>query len=125
MLFPLEGGTLLSYVEVVPLLTIANYVQHSKKTKVLPNREFLEQEVTIKLQRPKRSPRRISSQPHPIDWQCGSCGCSDANQFRRSGHYRRQLETGCGHLETLRVPMPRMVGCCELVARCMTRPGTT
>ena len=67
--------------------------------------EFLEQEVTIKLGRAKRSPRRISSEIRPIDWQCASCGCTDANQFIRDGHYRRQLETGWGHLDTLRVPM--------------------
>ena len=58
--------------------------------------EFLEQEVTTKLGRPKRSPRRMSSQARPIDWQCACCGCSDANQFTRDGHYRRSLETGWG-----------------------------
>src|SRR5437667_3629916 len=67
--------------------------------------EFLEQEVTTKLGRAIRSPRRMSSQPRPIDWQCGHCGCTDAHQFTRDGHYRRSLETGWGHLETLRVPM--------------------
>jgi len=67
--------------------------------------EFLEQEVTTKLGRPKRSPRRMSSQARPIDWQCACCGCSDANQFTRDGHYRRSLETGWGHLDVLRVPM--------------------
>jgi putative transposase len=67
--------------------------------------EFLEQEVTIKLGRAKRSPRRITSQPRPIDWQCAHCGCSDAHQFTRDGHYRRSLETGWGHLDTLQVPM--------------------
>jgi len=67
--------------------------------------EFLEQEVTIKLGRAKRSPRRISSEIRPIDWQCAHCGCTDANQFTRDGHYRRSLETGWGHLESLRVPM--------------------
>ena len=67
--------------------------------------EFLEQEVTFKLGRPKRSPRRMSSQARPIDWQCAHCGCTDANQFTRDGHYRRSLETGWGHLDMLRVPM--------------------
>jgi hypothetical protein len=67
--------------------------------------EFLEQEVTIKLGRAKRRPRPMSSQPRLIDWQCASCGCSDANQFTRDGHYRRSLETGRGHLDTLQVPM--------------------
>ena len=45
--------------------------------------EFLEQEVTTKLGRAKRSPRRISSQARPVDWQCAPCGCSDANQFTK------------------------------------------
>ena len=67
--------------------------------------EFLEQEVTIKLGRAKRSPRPMSGQPRLIDWQCAHCGCTDANQFIRDGHYRRCLETGWGHLDTLRVPM--------------------
>src|SRR5258708_22805221 len=72
-------------------------------TKVL--QEFLEQEVTIKLGRARRRPRPMSSQPRLIDWQCASCGCSDANQFTRDGHYRRSLETGWGHVDTLQVPM--------------------
>jgi hypothetical protein len=67
--------------------------------------EVLEQEVTTKLGRAIRSPRRISSQARPINWQCAHCGCTDANQFTRDGHYRRSLETGWGHLETVRVPM--------------------
>lgn len=67
--------------------------------------EFLEQEVTTKLGRPKRSPRQVSSQARPIDWHCAHCGCSDANQFTRDGHYRRRLETGWGHLDVVRVPM--------------------
>lgn len=67
--------------------------------------EFLEHEVTTKLGRAPRSPRQVSSQPRPIDWQCAGCGCSDANQFTRDGHYRRTLQTGWGHLEHLRVPM--------------------
>jgi hypothetical protein len=67
--------------------------------------EFLEQEVTTKLGRPKRSPRQVSRQARPVDWHCAHCGCSDANQFIRDGHYRRRLETGWGHLDSLRVPM--------------------
>jgi hypothetical protein len=50
--------------------------------------EFLEQEVTTKLARPKRSPRQVSAQTRPIDWQCAHCACNDANQFTRDGHYR-------------------------------------
>ena len=67
--------------------------------------ELLEQEVTTKLGRSKCSPRRVSSQPRAIDWCCAFCGSSDANQFTRDGHYRRRLETGWGHLDTLRVSM--------------------
>ena len=87
--------------------------------------EFLEQEVTIKLGRAKRSPRRITSQPRPIDWQCAQCGCTDANQFTRDGHYRRSLETGWGHLDTVWVPMLECQ-CCEhdVVAQFTpTQPG--
>jgi hypothetical protein len=60
--------------------------------------EFLEAEVTAKLGREKEQIRRISSQPRTIDWQC-------ANQFIRDGHYRRNLGTGWGHVNDLRVPM--------------------
>ncbi|HLZ61492.1 MAG TPA: transposase [Ktedonosporobacter sp.] len=67
--------------------------------------EFLEAEVTAKLGREKGQARRISSQPRTIDWQCANCGCSDANQFIRDGHYRRDLGTGWGHVNDLRVPM--------------------
>ena len=67
--------------------------------------EFLEQEVTTKLARTKRSPRQVSTRARPIDWQCAHCGSNDANQFTRDGHYRRTLETGWGHLDRLQVPM--------------------
>jgi hypothetical protein len=50
-------------------------------TRVL--QEFLEQEVTTKLGRAMRSPRRMSRQARPIDWQCAHCGCTDANQFTK------------------------------------------
>ena len=68
-------------------------------------REFCEQEVTAKLGREPRSPRRVSGQGREIDWQCAFCGCRDANQFTRDGHYRRALETGWGHIDGLQVPM--------------------
>jgi hypothetical protein len=67
--------------------------------------EFCEQEVTAKLGREPRNPRRMSGQGREIDWQCASCGCRDANQFTRDGHYRRSLETGWGHIDGLQVPM--------------------
>src|SRR5437667_1253054 len=66
---------------------------------------FLEAEVTAKLGRAKGEPRQVSSTARSIDWQCASCGCRDAHQFTRDGHYRRNLETGWGHLEDLQVPM--------------------
>jgi putative transposase len=67
--------------------------------------QFCEEEVTAKLGRGQRHPRRVSGQTREIDWQCGHCGCRDANHFTRDGHYRRALETGWGHLQGLRVPM--------------------
>jgi putative transposase len=67
--------------------------------------EFCEEEQTAKLGREKRSPRRVSEQAREIDWPCGHCGCRDANQFTRDGHYRRSLETGWGHIDGLQVPM--------------------
>lgn len=66
---------------------------------------FLEAEVSAKLGREKGESRRISSQERSIDWQCRCCGCTNAHCFIRDGHYRRQLETGWGHLSDLRVPM--------------------
>jgi hypothetical protein len=68
-------------------------------------REFCEAEQTAKLGRGKREARRVSAQTREIDWQCGHCGCRDANQFTRDGHYRRALETGWGHIQGLQVPM--------------------
>src|SRR6266513_2087688 len=66
---------------------------------------FLEAEVTIKLGRGNREPRQVSGQAREIDWQCAACGSRDANQFTRDGHYRRDLETGWGHLDGVQVPM--------------------
>ena len=67
--------------------------------------DFLEAEVTAKLGRTKGEARQVSSTQRSIDWQCAHCGCNDANQFTRDGHYRRNLETGWGHLADLQVPM--------------------
>jgi hypothetical protein len=66
---------------------------------------FLEAEVAVKLGREKGEARAASAQAREIDWQCGHCGCQDANQFTRDGHYRRGLETGWGHLDNLPAPM--------------------
>jgi Transposase, Mutator family len=74
-------------------------------------REFCEEELKAELGREKHSPRRVSEQAREIDWQCGHCGCRDANQFTRDGHYRRSLETGWGHIEGLQVPMLKCQRC--------------
>lgn len=66
---------------------------------------LLEAEVSAKLGREKGEVRRISSEPREIDWCCGHCGCRDAWQFLRDGHYRRDLGTGWGVISGLRVPM--------------------
>jgi putative transposase len=66
---------------------------------------FLEAEVSAKLGREKGESRRISSEPRNIDWRCGHCGCRNAHQFIRDGHYRRDLATGWGPISELRVPM--------------------
>jgi putative transposase len=66
---------------------------------------FLEAEVTAMLGREKGIPRHVSDQPREIDWKCGHCGCQDANQFTRDGHYQRTLETTLGHIDQLRIPM--------------------
>jgi len=66
---------------------------------------FLEAEQQAKLGREKGELRRVSSQPREIDWQCGQCGCHDANHFTRDGHYRRALATAWGQVEGLQVPM--------------------
>jgi hypothetical protein len=71
----------------------------------------LEEEVTAKLGREKGSPRRVSSQIREIDWKCKNCGCKDANQFTRDGHYRRNLETGWGHIQNLQVPVLECQSC--------------
>jgi putative transposase len=72
---------------------------------------FCQEEATAKLGRGKREQRRISPQAREIDWYCGQCGCRDANQFTRDGHYRRALETGWGLVEGLQVPMLECQGC--------------
>src|SRR5260370_17441982 len=65
--------------------------------------EVVEAEVTAKLGREKGQPRQ--SQERAIDWKCKHCECSDANQFIRDGHYRRELQTGWGVIQDLHVPM--------------------
>jgi putative transposase len=71
----------------------------------------LEAEVTGKLGREKGSPRKLGVESRQIDWKCAHCGCQDANQFTRDGHYRRTLETELGHIDHLRVPMLECQNC--------------
>lgn len=72
---------------------------------------FLEAEVRAKRGREKGENRRVSGQKRLGDWQCGHCGCSDANQFTRDGHSHRGLSTGWGYLSDLRVPMVECQEC--------------
>src|SRR5256885_16684522 len=58
--------------------------------------EFCEEELTVKLGRGKREPRRVSGQAREIEWQCGECGWRDAHHFPRGGDYRRRVENGWG-----------------------------
>src|SRR5207302_3938514 len=82
--------------------------------------EMVEAEVTAKLGREKGQPRQTQSQERTIDWECGHCGCRDANRFIRDGHYRRELQTGWGIIGNLQVPMLECQHCkhdviCEYV----------
>lgn len=79
---------------------------------------FLEAEQHAKLGREKGEPRRVSSQSREIDWQCGQCGCRDANHFTRDGHYRRTLATQWGLVEGLQVPMLECQCCGHDVVCC-------
>jgi putative transposase len=67
--------------------------------------DMMEKEVTAKLWREKGQVRVTNGQVREIDWRCNNCGCTDANQFTRDGHYRRELQTGWGTIENLQVPM--------------------
>jgi hypothetical protein len=91
-------------------ISIIQEVQKQAKAAVLTALKpiitaFLEAEQQAKLGRDKGELRRVSSQPREIDWQCGHCGCRDANHFTRDGHYRRSLATGWGLLQGVQVPM--------------------
>lgn len=95
---------------------IIETVQHQAKRAALEAIQpimtgFLEAEVEIKLGRKKGADRQISRQKREIDWKCRYCGCRDANQFTRDGHYKRNLETGWGHMQNLRVPMLECQNC--------------
>jgi len=90
--------------------TILEQIQHYMQISALGAvqvvaTDMLETEVTAKLGREKGQPRVANGQAREIDWKCGNCGCSDANQFIRDGHYRRELQTGWGTIQNLLVPM--------------------
>ena len=71
----------------------------------------LEAEVTAQLGREKGIARPMGEQPREIDWKCAHCGCQDANQFTRDGHYQRTLETKLGHIDHLRISMIECQNC--------------
>lgn len=66
--------------------------------------EALDDEVTAALGRDRRSDRS-SSGVAQLPWACGRCGASNARDFTRDGHYRRQLQTMGGSVGCVRVPM--------------------
>ena len=89
---------------------ILQIVQDQAKTAALEAirpilQSTLEAELQVKLGRAKYVARTVSSQPRLCDWQCAECGCVDANQFIRDGHYQRQLQIGWGTLNHLKIPM--------------------
>ncbi len=95
------------------LQEVQRQAQAAAKAAVKPVlKAFLEEEVTAKPGRKKRCARQVSLQPREIDWQCAHCGCNDANQFSRDGHYRRSWERGWGHLDNVQVPMLECQ-CCQ------------
>jgi hypothetical protein len=63
--------------------------------------EFLETEVCAKLGREKGAPRHSSGQPREIDWQCGHCGCQDANQFTKLRSLPPELGNGLGSVRAI------------------------
>ena len=106
MSIPFSQGKLQGEERKNVLQTVQEQAKAAARAAIRPVlQEFLETEVCAKLGREKGESRHIGGQLREIDWQCGHCGCQDANQFTRDGHYRRGLETGWGHLSDLRVPM--------------------
>jgi hypothetical protein len=106
MSIPFSQGKLQGEERKNVLQTVQEQVKAAAREAIRPVlQEFLETKVCAKLGREKGESRHIGGQLREIDWQCGHCGCQDANQFTRDGHYRRGLETGWGHLSDLRVPM--------------------
>jgi putative transposase len=106
MSIPVSAGRIIGKERKEILQTVQKQIKEAvlQATQQVIN-AFLEAEVTAKLGREKGSRRPVSEPPRESDWQCGQCGCQDANQFTRDGHYRRTLETEWGHIEQLSVPM--------------------
>src|SRR5260370_30459549 len=79
---------------------VVHFVQEQVKLAALEAirtviQECLEAEVTAKLGREKGAPRKVG-QVRELDWSCGNCGCKDANQFTRDGHYHRDERSRLG-----------------------------
>src|SRR5260370_39985825 len=80
--------------------TILQEVQHQMQREALEAIRGvatggLAAEVTAKLGREKGQPREAKSQARAIDWQCGTCECTYATQFRRDATHPPGLRT-CG-----------------------------
>jgi transposase-like protein len=106
MSIPVSAGRIIGKERKEILQTVQKQIKEAvlQATQEVIN-AFLEAEVTAKLGREKGSRRPVSEPARESDWQCGQCGCQDANQFTRDGHDRRTLETEWGHIEQLLVPM--------------------
>ncbi len=112
MSIPFSQGKLQGEERKSVLQAVQEHARVAARAAIKPILEaFCEAEVSAKLGREKGESRRITGKSREIDWQCGHCGCTDANQFTRDGHYRRGLETGWGHLSDLRVPMLECQAC--------------
>lgn len=94
MSIPFSQGKLQGEERKSVLQAVQGHARIAARAAIKPVLEaFCEAEVSAKLGREKGESRRINGKPREIDWQCGYCGCTDANQFTRDGHYRRGRAT--------------------------------
>src|SRR5258708_34886764 len=56
--------------------------------------EFCEEELTVKLGRGKREPRRGGGQARGSEWEGGQCGRPEAGHFTRHRRYGRAIGPG-------------------------------
>src|SRR5260370_7401154 len=61
--------------------------------------EFCEEELTVKLGRGKREPRRVGGQAREIEWQLGHVGFRHPNPFPTHGPLPPRLTTVVGTLD--------------------------